>query len=356
MVIELVRPTVDLSDSWWEMVDEFDGETIHGSSFRASDREVLRDPDAFEEWVDALGRMERSDEPLPEGRVPSSNRWIVEDGRVVGTIAVRHSLTPSLLMEGGHIGYAVRPGSRRRGVASRALRIALDMSAARGVDPVLVTCDDDNVASARTIESQGGVLEDVRDGIRRYWVATGAPAQPISADVVETPLAQLVPVTRDEAAAMLAGDTRSWWADGYPREDDLDAVRMMGHPDAWSPRHIVRRADSLAVGTIGCFGPPDEHGVVEVGYGLVPSARGGGLMTDVLSAMCRALEAAGLTVVAHTTPGNVPSHRVLGRLGFVRVDEPSGPDTPEAADGSAEGVHGAEWLWRRGPARGVGGS
>lgn len=347
MVIELVRPTVDLADSWWEMVDEFDGETIHGSSYRASDRDILRDPGAFEEWVDAVGRMDRSDEPLPEGRVPSSNRWIVEDGRVVGTIAIRHGLTASLLWEGGHIGYAVRPSSRRRGVATAALGIALDLAAARGIDPVLVTCDDDNIGSARTIESQGGVLEDVRDGVRRYWVATGAPAPAISAGVVETALARLVPVTRDEAEAMRAGETRPGWADGYPREDDLDAVGMMSDPDAWSPRHIVRRADSVTVGTIGCFGPPDEDLVVEVGYGLVPSARGGGLMTDVLSAMCRALEAAGLRVIAHTEPDNVPSHRVLARLGFVRADDqeaspPADATTPET-----------EWLWTRRPHRTV---
>lgn len=350
MVIELVRPTVDLADSWWEMVDEFDGELIHGSSYRASDRDILRDPEAFEEWVDALGRMERSDEPLPEGRVPSSNRWIVEDGRVLGTIALRHGLSPSLLVEGGHIGYAVRPGSRRRGVATAALGIALDLAAARAIDPVLVTCDDDNLGSARTIEGQGGVLEDVRDGIRRYWVATGASAPPISAGVVETRLARLVPVTRDEADAMRAGERRPGWAEGYPREDDLDALGMMGDPDAWSPRHIVRRADSLTVGTIGCFGPPDERAVVEVGYGLVPAARGGGLMTDVLSAMCRSLEAAGLQVVAHTEPDNVPSHRVLGRLGFVRADE---PEALPAADGPGDG---AEWLWVRRPRRVVGGS
>jgi predicted acetyltransferase len=35
---------------------------------------------------------------------------------------------------------------------------------------VLVTCEETNVASARTIESQGGLLEDVRDGKRRYWI------------------------------------------------------------------------------------------------------------------------------------------------------------------------------------------
>src|SRR5262245_57716230 len=136
------------------MVDDFDGETIHGSSFRIADRDVLRDRAAFEEWVDWVGRMDRSDEAPPVGRVPSSNRWIVEDGVVVGTIAIRHDLNASLLVEGGHIGYAVRPAARRRGVASAALGQALRLAARRGIDPVLVTCDDDNIASGRTIESQ----------------------------------------------------------------------------------------------------------------------------------------------------------------------------------------------------------
>jgi len=35
----------------------------------------------------------------------------------------------------------------------------------------LVTCDDDNVGSRTVIERAGGVLEDVRDGKRRYWIS-----------------------------------------------------------------------------------------------------------------------------------------------------------------------------------------
>lgn len=333
-MIELVRPTTDLSSSWWELVDAFDGATVHGSGYRHTDRELLADPDAFAEWVDWLGRMERTDVELPEGRVASAYRWVVEDGRVVGTVAIRRDLTPALLVEGGHIGYAVAPFARRRGVATAALRLALAVAASHGNDPVLVTCDDDNVASARTIEACGGHLEQTVDGHRRYWVATGAAAEPIGPGPVESRFARLVPVTREEADAMRRGEHRPDWAPGYPREDDLDAIGMMQDPDAWSPRHIVRRSDGLAVGTIGCFGPPAD-GVVEVGYGLVEQARGGGLMTDVLGAMVRSLEAAGLSVVAHTEPGNVPSHRVLARLGFRRSTEGEepGPD--------------AEWLWTR---------
>lgn len=336
-MIELVRPTVDLADSWWAMVEEFAGGTIHGSSYRSGDREHLSERAVFEEWVDWLGRMERADEALPEGRVPSSNRWIVRDGRVVGTIAVRHALTPSLLLEGGHIGYAVAPGARRQGVAGAALGLALGVAASRGIDPVLITCDAGNTASARTIRSGGGVLEDERDGVLRHWVRTGAPARPIDEGTLDTRDARLVPICAEEAAAMLSGERRRDWAPGYPRQDDLDAVRTLPAtgPDAWSPRHIVRRHDGLVVGSVGCLGPPRE-GVAEIGYGLVPQARGSGLMTDVLSGMVRSIEAAGVRVGAHTDPGNVASHRVLARLGFRRVMGRADAGTADAA-----------WLWTR---------
>ena len=178
-MIELVRPTVDLTHAWWVMVEKFGTETIPGSSLRPADRDRLRHDDVFEAWVDWLAGQARSDSRMPEGRVPCSYRWIVDGDRVVGTLALRHRLTDALLVAGGHIGYAVEPGSRRQGVATAAVRIALSMAAARGLDRVLITCDLDNVASARTIERVGGVWEDDRAGSRRYWVPTGStePAQ-----------------------------------------------------------------------------------------------------------------------------------------------------------------------------------
>jgi predicted acetyltransferase len=71
----------------------------------------------------------------------------------------------------------VRASRRRRGYASQALALALDRAREIGLDRVFITCDDDNIASARTIERAGGVLQDVSDQserghamLRRYWV------------------------------------------------------------------------------------------------------------------------------------------------------------------------------------------
>ncbi|WP_427896510.1 GNAT family N-acetyltransferase [Kribbella sp. GL6] len=95
----------------------------------------------------------------------------------MGAITLRRTLNEKLLEGGGHIGYGVRPSARGRGVASWALAEVLGRARARGMDRVLVTCGDGNVASARTIERNGGVLEDVRDTwlgrARRYWITLG---------------------------------------------------------------------------------------------------------------------------------------------------------------------------------------
>ncbi|MEZ5097877.1 MAG: GNAT family N-acetyltransferase [Nocardioides sp.] len=103
-------------------------------------------------------------------RVHCSYRWIADDGDLVGFLAIRHALNDFLREEGGHIGYSVRPSRRREGHATLALALALAEARALGIERALVTCDTDNVASARTIERNGGVLEDVRHGKRRYWI------------------------------------------------------------------------------------------------------------------------------------------------------------------------------------------
>jgi predicted acetyltransferase len=87
-------------------------------------------------------------------------------------IALRHCFSDDI----GQIGYGVRPSARRRGLASWALGEMLgEARAALGLDRVLVPCLADNIASVRTIERNGGVLEGIREAergpVRRYWIA-----------------------------------------------------------------------------------------------------------------------------------------------------------------------------------------
>lgn len=131
---------------------------------------TLADPDTFAQFCAYTIALAEPGTPRPAGWCTGTYRWMVAEDEVVGRISLRHELTPWLLEVGGHVGYAVRPSARRRGYAAAALGLMLPIAAARGLERVLVTCDVDNVGSRRTIESNGGVLEDVRGTKMRFWV------------------------------------------------------------------------------------------------------------------------------------------------------------------------------------------
>ncbi len=115
---------------------------------------------------------------LPSPRhVPSTFLFAFIGHRIVGRTSIRHRLNGFLERTGGHIGYVVVPEFRRRGYATAILQLALDVAREKcGTSRFLLTCDDDNVGSIRTIEKNGGVLENVLVGsdlakpLRRYWI------------------------------------------------------------------------------------------------------------------------------------------------------------------------------------------
>jgi len=118
-------------------------------------------------------------EQLPPNHVPSTFLLAFEGPRIVGRLVVRHTLNDFLLRLGGHIGYVVVKEFRGRGYATEILRQGLELARRDlGLNRVLLTCDDDNVASIKTIEKLGGVLENVvtepnlAKPKRRYWIDT----------------------------------------------------------------------------------------------------------------------------------------------------------------------------------------
>ncbi|MCD4533456.1 GNAT family N-acetyltransferase [Nocardioides sp. cx-169] len=183
----LIVPDVRLCASWAETVRDFGTETMHGSGdwhFPGGWRDLRES--GCQAVVDWLRQAAEPVEPLPGGLVPSDYYWITDGDpeSLVGFLALRHRLNDWLLEQGGHIGYSVRPSRRREGHASRALALAVRRAGELGLDRVLVTCDDDNEASRRTIEVNGGVYEDTRGRKLRFWIDTSPHSGPGPGQVV----------------------------------------------------------------------------------------------------------------------------------------------------------------------------
>ena len=134
----------------------------------------------FEDPLDWIGFLAKHKDPktLPEGRVPATQLIFVreEDRKIVGMIDIRHCLNEYLAKFGGHIGYSVIPGERRKGYATQMLRAALPVCKELGITKVLITCIKGNEGSKRTILNNGGVYESSvyepgeKAELERYWI------------------------------------------------------------------------------------------------------------------------------------------------------------------------------------------
>jgi predicted acetyltransferase len=172
------RPHAALRDSYRDLVREF---AEHGEPPIPF---VLTYPnDDFQAFLDRLAAAERG-EGLPAGFVPHSTFWLVRNTTVVVAVSnLRHRLTDGLRVEGGNIGYGVRPGERRRGYATEILRHTLRAARDVGLDEVLLTCARANMASVRTILRCGGELRSEAylpqrgEIVQRYAITTPGRAR-----------------------------------------------------------------------------------------------------------------------------------------------------------------------------------
>lgn len=111
-----------------------------------------------------------------KGKVLDSVYFCLDEERniMVGAVNIRHSLNEHLLKYGGHIGDGIRPSERRKGYATIMVGLALEECRKIGIDKVLMVCSKDNIGSAKSIKSNGGVLEnEIMDNGKieqRYWI------------------------------------------------------------------------------------------------------------------------------------------------------------------------------------------
>lgn len=167
MRLRLVKLTENYQRHLGEMMEEWNatGEQIIPYAIRRNDYRE------FNAYMEALEVREES-----KGLVPDSTFFCIDEDRdlFVGAVNIRHYLNEALLLNGGHIGDGVRPSERRKGIATEMIRLALEECKKIGIDNVLMVCDKDNIGSAKSIQRNGGILENeiTVDGVveQRYWI------------------------------------------------------------------------------------------------------------------------------------------------------------------------------------------
>ncbi|GAB4584344.1 GNAT family N-acetyltransferase [Nocardia sp. IFM 10818] len=164
---ELIAPTADLHAAWLAAHREW-GPGLHEDGFGLRPADEVDSFAGFTAWITRLTEDAQS--------AVCTYRWIVDGEQVLGGIALRHGFG-DFVQHAGHIGYGIRPSARRRGLATWALGRMLGEARALGMAEVLIVCEDENLASARTIERHGGSLESILDSeygvVRRYWIRLG---------------------------------------------------------------------------------------------------------------------------------------------------------------------------------------
>ena len=168
--IILVKPDLSYADEIIKYKEESLAESplINGSA-------GLDRFSSIEIWFEELKKRSCED-TVPKGLVPSSTYLAVreKDNYIVGMIDIRHYLNEYLTQVGGHIGYGVRKTERNKGYAKQMLKLALEKCKELKIKRVLITCDEDNIASEKVILSANAKLEDIRnidgENKKRFWI------------------------------------------------------------------------------------------------------------------------------------------------------------------------------------------
>ena len=163
--MELRRPTIVDREAVLDMMAEFEQtQSAHDGGFWDTENFV------YEVWLESNQNQEMGIN-LPEGWVPAIQLVAFSGkGQALGFLNLRLRLNNFLLEKGGHIGYSIRPSERGKGYAKVTLRQGLQVAKEKNIKKALVTCSVNNPASRAVILANGGLLEDVRNGVERYWI------------------------------------------------------------------------------------------------------------------------------------------------------------------------------------------
>ena len=168
----LEEPTIKRKQEVIELIKEFKdyNSEVAGSSFL--DKKINN----YENWLEFLEEIKNNNN---ENLCPGIQYFLIRknDNKIVGLINIRYNLNDWMMKYGGHIGYSIRPTERNKGYSKINLYLALEKCQKLGLKEILITADDDNIASYKTIETFGGELKNKIKNketnnipIRRYFI------------------------------------------------------------------------------------------------------------------------------------------------------------------------------------------
>lgn len=155
--ITLVFPNEDLETKAFDFKHEFynNGEkTIYGSYKFDVDKY------SYQEWLEIIRNNLDKDKYNPKFGLSHTLFAINEEGKIVGIVNLRHSIT-EFYQDSGQIGYSVRPSERQKGYATEILKKTLELARNQGLEEVYIVCKQNNVPSRKTIIRNNGILNRV---------------------------------------------------------------------------------------------------------------------------------------------------------------------------------------------------
>lgn len=166
-MLTLRKPTLADKKSYLEFVESWGDEFMIPTASTVKNR-------TYEELLEKLD-LDEKNMIDPETRVPASTYIMIDENQeIYGALSFRYFLNEELFKYNGHIGYGIKPDKRRQGYGKFMLSLGLEKAREHKLTKVMITCNDENVASYKTIEACGGILENKvykTDGyIRRYWI------------------------------------------------------------------------------------------------------------------------------------------------------------------------------------------
>lgn len=157
----LEKPSLERKLEAIEYIKEHEmaNSTINGSN----SLNLFLKESTYEKWLEKNEETENKDYAKLVGLVPSATYFTIRksDNKIVGMVNIRYNLNEYLRKIAGHIGYSIRPSERGKGLAKIQLYLALKEAIKVNLNKVMISCEQNNIASEKTILALGGILERI---------------------------------------------------------------------------------------------------------------------------------------------------------------------------------------------------